>query len=82
MTLKAISGVLPTDSNWKAQLETVFSNRLHDISTYAQLTSTHAGRPRRLIFGEYFRLQLGEMIGHRLLIDPLGDFLVAGLFDH
>ena len=36
---------------------------------------------RRLVF-RVFPVSMAELIGDRLLVDPLGDFLVSGLFDH
>ena len=37
---------------------------------------------QELKFSEYVRLELGQIIGYRLRIDPLGDFFVSGLRDH
>jgi hypothetical protein len=60
-------------------LEAALSNgRLYTHS----ITPTHGGKPTWLVFSEYFLLQLGETIGNGLLVDPIGDFLVSGLFDH
>jgi hypothetical protein len=58
------------------------SDRVESLPLLKILCQLTAGAQRRLVFSEYFRLQLGEMIGNRLLINPLGDFLVSGLFDH
>ena len=46
------------------------------------LTACNPSLPDPLVFSDYLRFQLGEMIGHRLLVDPPCDFFVSGLFDH
>ena len=47
-----------------------------------EILSRLPAAPPRLVFSEYFRLQPGELIGNRSLVDLPGDFLVSGLFDH
>jgi hypothetical protein len=78
MTLNAISGVLPTECGRELKLDRL-SQTVGTISLPAHdYADARRQAQRRLVFSEYFRLQLGEMIGKGLLVDFLGDFLVAG----